>query len=288
MQSSFILGCWRLNQWKYSVSELTDFVYKVIELGINHFDHADIYGDYSCENIFGQVLKSNPILRDKIKLTSKCGIKLPSKNFPDHSHIYDTSFDHIVTATEMSLENLYTDYLDTLLIHRPDPLMNSEEVAKAFRYLHSTGKVLNFGVSNFTPLQTEMLQSYLDFPLHTNQLEASVLCHENFDNGNFEYLQMKRLRPQIWSPLAGGRVLNPIAENELSVHNILTSLASKYESTIENIAIAWLLQIPVNPQIILGSGKLDRLSNMLKSKEIILSKDEWFSLWVAYNGHDIP
>lgn len=286
--TDFIFGCWRIKDWNYSTAESSALIYSVLEAGITVFDHADIYGDYSCEQLFGDVLRSNPSLRNKIKLTSKCGIKLPSDKFPAHTHIYDTGFKHIVAAVERSLINLSTDYLDMLLIHRPDPLMCAEEVANAFEYLHKQGKVLNFGVSNFTPQQTDLLQAYLSFDLKTNQIEASVLCHDNFDNGNFDHLQMKKIRPQIWSPLAGGKIFKPSNQRELNVITRLTEIANKYETSIENIALAWLLMLPSKPQIILGSGKKERLLSMLTSKNIELSKAEWFSLWTEYNGHDIP
>lgn len=285
----FILGCWRLNQWGYTESQLSKFLHSIIDLGIVEFDHADIYGDYECEKLFGQVLKHDLTLRPKIKLTSKCGIKLVSDKFPAHlSHIYDTSFAHIVAATDRSLSNLNTDYLDLLLIHRPDPLMSAHEVAKAFNQLKLEGKVLNFGVSNFLSGQFELLQSYLDFPLVTNQIEASVLCHEHFDNGNFDYLQMKRIIPQIWSPLAGGKVLNQTQDKTKHVLHVLEELAQKHDTTPETIALSWLLKHPTSPQIILGSGNYDRVAMAIQSLKINLTREEWFKVWTSYKGHDIP
>ena len=285
----FILGCWRLSEWSYSTQDLNKYIQQVIELGVNNFDHADIYGDYSCEELFGNALKLTPAIRQKIKLISKCGIKLQSSKFPQHTkHIYDTSFQHIVTATERSLTNLQTDYLDLLLIHRPDPLMDAAEIALAFNQLKKAGKVLNFGVSNFTPAQFELLQSYLDYPLQTNQIEASVLCHENFLNGNFDHLQMKRIVPQIWSPLAGGRIFTDT--NEISIQRVqaaLIKLARNYAVAPDLIALAWLLKLPSQPQIILGSGKLNRVVHAIQSININLSRDDWFELWVSFLGHDI-
>lgn len=285
----FILGCWRLSEWSYSTQDLNKYIQQVIELGINSFDHADIYGDYSCEELFGNALKLTPTIRQKIKLTSKCGIKLQSSKFPQHAqHIYDTSFQHIVTAAERSLTNLQTNYLDLLLIHRPDPLMDAAEIALAFNQLKKAGKVLNFGVSNFTPAQFELLQSYLDYPLQTNQIEASVLCHENFLNGNFDHLQMKRIIPQIWSPLAGGSIFTET--NELSIQRVqaaLIKLARHYAVAPDLIALAWLLKLPSQPQIILGSGKLNRVIHAIQSININLNRDDWFELWVSFFGRDI-
>lgn len=283
----FILGCWRLNEWGYSAPELNRYIQQVLEIGINHFDHADIYGSYSCEELFGEALNITPALRQKIKLTSKCGIKLESPKYPQHTHIYDTSAKHIIAAAERSLINLNTDYLDLLLIHRPDPLLDATEVAEAFGALKKAGKVLSFGVSNFSPVQFDLLQSYIHIPLQTNQIEASVLCHENFMNGNFDHLQLKRVMPQIWSPLAGGRALLPTNEIEQRVFTTLTELGSKYDVEADLIALAWLLKLPSRPQILLGSGKLSRISHSIQSLGLDLSRDDWFKLWVSFTGHDI-
>lgn len=281
--NTFIQGCWRLNSWGYNDKQLLDFIYQLVDLGITHFDHADIYGDYSCEQLFGQALKLQPEVRDKIYLTSKCGIKLPSAKFPGQTHIYDTDFKHIIAAVERSLKNLATDHLDLLLIHRPDLLMNPEEIALAFSSLASAGKVLNFGVSNFLPAQFELLQAYLDFPLQTNQIEASVMNHQNFDNGSIDYLHKNKIRPQIWSPLAGGNLFN-----NSSIYEVLVKVASVHGCTPEQIAFAWLLRHPAKFQILLGSGKIERIISALASQEIVLDRDEWYQVWVAAAGHDIP
>lgn len=285
---TFIHGCWRLDSWGLSNSELVGFMQELIDLGITQFDHADIYGNYSCEAIFGDALRLAPELRAQIKITTKCGIKLPSDKFPEHTHIYDTSAKHIISAVERSLDNLATDYIDTLLIHRPDMLMNPEEVAEAFTLLKQQGKVLDFGVSNFLPSQFELLQSYLGVPLVTNQIEASVLAHEHFTNGTLDYLQKLRIRPQIWSPLAGGRIFNDDTPNALRVREVLAQIALKHNAKLEQIALAWLLRHPSRMQIILGSGKIERIREMLASANIQLSRDEWFKIWTAYTGHDIP
>lgn len=286
---NFIMGCWRVHDWNYTSKELLNFIHQLVELGLTTFDHADIYGGYSCENLFGQALAHDPALRDKISLTSKCGIKLLSPQFPEHTrHVYDTSCAHIIASVERSLTNLATEYLDLLLIHRPDPLMNPEEVAIAFNSLQASGKVRAFGVSNFLPAQFELLQSYLDFPLQTNQIEVSVIQHEHFNNGNLDYLYSKRVRPQVWSPLGGGKLFVDSMPSSVRVQQVLHELAQKYACGIENIAIAWLLKHPAKLQILLGSGKIERVKSILCSQQIELSRDEWFGIWTAYIGHDIP
>ena len=287
--SRFSLGFWRAKEWNYNLQQLNELVEKSIELGITTIDHADIYGQYSCEDIFGNILKENPSLRSKIQLVTKCGIKFANKRYPEFtSHIYDTSKKHILWSAENSLRNLNTDYLDVLLIHRPDPLMNADEVADALNELKTSGKVLHFGVSNFLPHHFNLLQSRLDFPLVTNQIEASVLCTEHFDNGNVDFLQEKRIPPMVWSPFAGGRIFHANTEKANNVRSVLFELAYKYQVEIDAIAAAWLLVHPVNFIIVLGTGKLERIKSALKGLNVSLTKEEWFKIWVAAQGNDIP
>lgn len=185
--SRIIHGLWRLAVWRLTNRELLALIEQCLEMGINTFDHADIYGDYSCEQLFGEALSLKPDLRQRMRIVTKCGIKPVSNKRPKHriKH-YDTSKEHIINSVEHSLQNFGTDYLDVLLIHRPDPLMDPTEVAEAFHQLRTQGKVLYFGVSNFTPGQLDLLSSYLDFPLVTNQIEVSPMNLENFFNGTVD------------------------------------------------------------------------------------------------------
>jgi len=174
--SRMALGFWRLAEWSLSAAELLDLVHSNLDLGITTFDHADVYGDYTCEERFGRALSLEPGLRGSMQLVTKCGIKLMSTNRPQHAlKHYDTGREHIIASAENSLRVLGTDYIDLLLIHRPDVLMDPEEVAEAFAALRQSGKVLSFGVSNFSPSQFDLLASRLAFPLVTNQIEISVL-----------------------------------------------------------------------------------------------------------------
>jgi predicted oxidoreductase len=287
--SRIALGFWRAKEWNYTSQQIVDLLSQSIELGITTIDHADIYGSFSCEEIFGSALRLNPSLRNKIQLVTKCGIKFPTPKFPEYTmHIYDTSKEHIIKSAENSLKNFGTDYLDVLLIHRPDPLMNADEIAEAFYYLKESGKVLNFGVSNFLQEQFSLLQSRLDFPLVTNQIEVSVLCTEHFDNNNIYFLQEKRIQPMVWSPFAGGRIFHENSERANRVRNVLFELAYKYQVEIDTIAAAWLLVHPINFVVVLGTGKIERIKSALRSLEINLTKEEWFKLWVASKGQDIP
>lgn len=287
--SRLALGLWRAKEWNYTTQQLSDLINQSLELGITSFDHADIYGGYECENIFGKVLKENPALRQSMQLVTKCGIKLVSPKFPEHTiHCYDTTKSHIIKSAERSLQNLNTDYIDLLLIHRPDPLMNADETAEAFIELKKSGKILHFGVSNFLPRQFLMLQSRLDFPLATNQIEVSVLCTEHFDNGNIDFLQEKRVSPMVWSPFAGGKIFSENSDQANRVRIVLNELAQKYQVGIDAIANAWLLVHPVNFIIVLGTGKIERIKSALMGTEIKLTREEWFKIWIASKGNEVP
>ena len=287
--SRFTLGLWRAKEWGYTTEQLSNLVTQSLELGITTFDHADIYGKYECESIFGNVLRENPRLRQKMQIVTKCGIKLVSPKFPDHTmHCYDTTKSHIIKSAEHSLQNLSTDYIDILLIHRPDPFMNADETADALYELKKSGKVLHFGVSNFLPHQFSLLQSRLAFPLITNQIEVSVLCTEHFDNGNIDFLQEKRISPMVWSPFAGGRMFWDNNDQANRVRNVLSEIAYKYQVEIDAIVSAWLLVHPVNFIVVLGSGKIDRIKSAVKGLEIQLTREEWFKIWIASKGNDVP
>ena len=289
LMSQFALGFWRAKDWNYSSQQILDLVKQSIELGISTIDHADIYGKFSCEEIFGEALKLEPSIRHKIQLVTKCGIKFQAPKFPEYTmHIYDTSKEHIIKSAENSLKNLSTDYIDILLIHRPDPLMNADEISEAFYQLKKDGKVLNFGVSNFLQDQFNLLQSRLDFKLVTNQIEVSVLCTEHFDNNNIYFLQEKRIQPMVWSPFAGGRIFYENSEKANRVRNVLFELAYKYQVEIDAIAAAWLLTHPINFVVVLGTGKIERIKKAIKARDFKLTKEEWFKIWTASKGEDIP
>ena len=205
--SKLAAGFWRLNEWKMSSAELIDFIETCIEVGITTMDHADIYGEYQNEKIFGGVLNERPDLREKIELVSKCGICLPveahSENKIQH---YNTTADHIRKSVENSLVKLQTEYLDLILIHRPDPLMDATEMADIFMALREEGKIKHVGVSNFTPSQFQLFQSKLDIPLVTNQVECSILCLNTLYDGTLDQCQELNISPMLWSPFGGGKL----------------------------------------------------------------------------------
>lgn len=287
--SNIVHGIWRLTEWRMSDQEIIKLVEDCYDLGIDTFDHADIYGDYMCEELFGNALSQAPELNRNIKVVSKCGIKLLSQNRPDHyiKH-YDTSFEHIVWSAENSLKKLRRDNLDVLLIHRPDPFINLEEVAKAFSLLKEQGKVKEFGVSNFLPSQFDALQSYLDFPLVTNQIEISVAALHEFDNGTIDHCQQHQIHPMAWSPLAGGAIFSAETHRYLTIRNVLHKISKQLDASTDQVLYAWLLAHPVGIIPIVGSGKLERIKKAVSSQEIKLSRQQWFELWVASKGENVP
>lgn len=276
--SRIISGAWR---W-HTVSQ--DTVAKLIQTsldeGITTFDHADIYGDHGNEEIFGNVLKKNPGLRSKMELVTKCGIKFNSTKRPKTwvKH-YDTSKDHIIWSVENSLKMLGTDRLEALLIHRPDPLLDPTEVAEAFSQLKQEGKVLHVGVSNFTPSQFTMLQSFLSFPLITNQIEISLSRVDSLFNGDLDLLMQHKTSAMAWSPLGGGKLM----ANERE----LFSKASKYNASYSQLSLAWLLKHPSAIFPVIGTTKPERITEAAKSLEIKLDRQDWFEMLQWATGSEV-
>jgi len=283
-------GLWRLNDWKKSRRQIREMIDCCLQLGITTFDHADIYGDYSCESLFGAALAESSVNRADIELVTKCGIKLVSRNRPQNSiQRYDTSASHIIASAENSLKNLRTDYIDLLLIHRPDPLMNAAEVAEAFGRLRESGKVLHFGVSNFLPSQFKLLSSQMDVPLVTNQIEYSVLNMEAQDNGTLDMCQRLGISPMAWSPLGGGRLFKDRSKQAVRLRRALKDVAKELNArSIDQVALAWILMHPANFVVVLGTGNLDRIKIAVQAEEITLSRQQWFTIWRASTGHEVP
>ncbi|MFT7119637.1 MAG: putative oxidoreductase [Flavobacteriales bacterium] len=288
--SRIVLGMWRLLDWNKTDQELFSFIQESIETGVSTFDHADIYGNHECEAAFGKVMKNESALRDQIQLVTKCGIKLNTNKFPERKvKYYDYSASYIVSQVEQSLKNLQTDYIDVLLLHRPSPFFNPEEVAKAFDQLKSRGKVLHFGVSNFLPLQLESLQAYVEEPLVTNQIEISAYSLEHFENQNLDYLISKKILPMAWSPLAGGELLTPKTKKGarlLQAVKIVAQELGVYQT--EQILYQWLLMHPSSIIPILGTGKIERIKTAVDSLNIQMSLEQWFQIYIASTGKELP
>ena len=288
--SRVALGFWRLLDWNFSTYELQRFVESALESGVSTTDHADIYGAHECEAAFGKLLKSKPSLRDKLELVTKCGIKIVSGKFPKRKigH-YDTSAKHILESVDQSLKNFHTDHIDLLLIHRPDYLLDPADTALAFTQLEKSGKVLNFGVSNFNPIQFEMLNKYYDGKLVTNQVEISPYHLEQFQNGNMEFFLKENIHPMGWSPLAGGRLMNPDDEKGKRILDKLKEIAiDLHVSEIEKVIYAWILKHPSKIIPVIGSGKTERLKLAVDSLKLNLSREQWFEILIASQGHPVP
>jgi predicted oxidoreductase len=290
--SDIIFGAWRLADTpaECNPDAVGHKISAALDHGIDTFDHADIYGNYSCEELFGDAVSKQKISRDKYKLITKCGIKLVSEQRPEHGiKMYDTSSNHITRSVERSLKNLKTDFIDLLLIHRPDPLMNPDEVAETFHTLKKQGKVGQFGVSNFSTQQVSMLQSRLGIPLSANQIEFSLLHTLPLYNGQLDQCIELKMTPMAWSPLAGGRLLTSNEPQASAVRSCLGQMAEKYgAANPETIAYAWLLKHPSRIKPVVGTGKAARLKAATEALNLKLEQEDWFQLLKAAVGHDVP
>ncbi len=288
--SRIVHGQWRLKEWDLSQQQLLKLIEQAMELGVTSFDHADIYGNYSCEEIFGEALAKKKKLRQHMQLITKCGIRLKSdKNPLQKIKYYDFSYEHIVSSAERSLVNLKTDHIDLLLLHRPSPFIDPGEVAKAFDHLQTSGKVLFFGVSNFTPGQHSMLAAHLDMPLVTNQVEISPYCLEHFDNGNMDHFLTHEIKPMAWSPLGGGKLPDPQDEKGQRLFNVINEVARESGVDVpEKIIYSWLLKHPAGIIPVVGTGKVERIKHATDALNVEISLEQWFRIYNASKGADLP
>lgn len=288
------LGCMRINA--LNQRELSDYIHAALDCGVNFFDHADIYGGGQCESLFGQVLSAEPGLREKLILQSKCGIR---------QGMYDFSKEHILESVDGILSRLCTDHLDLLLLHRPDALMEPEEVGEAFLRLEEAGKVLHFGVSNFTSGQLRLLQSGLRQPLGVNQLQFGLKCTGLVDHGIcantefphaedrdgevLDYCRLHHITIQTWSPFQYGFFEGPFIDNEKfpELNQKLQELGEKYGVSKTAMATAWILRHPANMQVITGTTDSKRLRDICSAAEVELSRADWYALYLAA-GNRLP
>ena len=290
--SRIVFGMWRIGDWALSVRERRALVEAALELGVTSFDHADIYGDYTAEGLFGDVLADAPHLRERMQIVTKCGIRLVSERRPAHGiKHYDTRAAHVVASVEQSLRALRTDRLDLLLLHRPDPLMDADEVAATFAALRRDGKVRAFGVSNFTPAQAALLQDRMaahGMSLATNQVECSLLHLAPLDDGTFDQAQRWRCPPMLWSPLAGGRVLTEASPAAVRVRESATRIGDALGVSATTVLFAWLLALPCRPLPIVGSSRIAALREAVAATGIALGREHWFELLDAARGVEVP
>jgi predicted oxidoreductase len=285
--SAIVAGVWRMGSWQLDLAARARWIEERVALGVTSFDHADIYGDYGAESLFGEALATVPALREQIQLVSKCGIRLVSARRPANTiNSYDTSRAHIVASVEESLRALGTDRLDLLLIHRPDYLMDPDGVAATFGELRAAGKVLHFGVSNHSPSQFALLHRRV--PLATNQIELSPLHLDPLDDGTLDQCVDLGVRPMIWSPLGGGRLLAGTDEQPRRVQAVLAQIGRAHGVPAATIAHAWLLRHPSRPVPIVGSHRLDALHEAVAALGVVLTSEEWYRVWEAGAGHPVP
>lgn len=290
MFSPVAAGLWRLPTWGLDAEGLAHWTAQVADLGVATIDLADIYGGYTVEESFGEALAmGGASLRDRLQLVTKCNIKLVNERRPAHTrHGYDTSARHILLSVENSLRALRTDRIDTLLLHRQDPLMDPTEVASAFESLRESGKVLAFGVSNFTPSHFRMLQSFLDVPLVTNQVEASALCLAPFQDGTLDLALERRIAPMAWSPLAGGALFAGEGEREARVRGALAVVAEEHGIGLAGAAFAFLARHPAGIVPVTGTRSIERVREALEGTQASLTREQWFDIWTASTGEPLP
>lgn len=287
MVSRLVYGTWRLRDGgDASPAALLERIRACVAVGITTFDLADIYGDYECEALFGAALALDPSLRPKIQLVTKCDIVLLSNKHPDVcvKH-YDTSAAHIERSVAASLKNLGTEFIDVLLLHRPDFLMDPDEVATTMAALRDSGKVRHFGVSNFARSTFDLLQSRLPFPLVTNQVEVSVLNLGALDDGTLDQCLQHRVRPMAWSCLGGGRLFKDEGER---VRAVLAKLGAAKGASIEQMAFAFLLRHPSGILPIVGTNSIDMIRSTAGACDVELTRSEWYQVWEASKGHEVP
>jgi len=285
--SSIIAGTMNWGVWdkNLSTTEMSHLINICIENKITTFDHADIYGGYTTEAAFGKALTESKVDRKKIQLITKCGIEHISENRPKNAvKHYDYSKQYIIWSVENSLKNLQTDYLDALLLHRPSPLMQADEIAEAVEKLKSDGKILSFGVSNFTPFQTELLRQKTEISF--NQVQFSATHHEAMLDGNLDYMQIHNIQPMAWNPL--GTVFRENTEQTFRLKQLLASLVDKYHVGSDLILLAWILQHPANIVPVAGTVNVARIQQLTKACSLKLDKQDWFAIWTESMGNKVP
>ncbi len=289
------IGCMRMNS--LTEEQAKCYLQSALEKGINFFDHADIYGGGACEEFFAHAIEMNSTIREKIILQSKCGI-IPTRTF-------DLSKEHILSAVDGSLKRLKTDYLDIFLLHRPDALVQPEEVAEAFDKLHSSGKVRYFGVSNHNPMQIQLLNKWIKQPIIVNQLQLSVTNNTmissginvnmeneaaiNRDSSVLDFCRLNDITIQAWSPFQYGFFEGCFLNDEKfpSLNARIDLIASKYGVSNTTIALAWILRHPARMQPIIGTMNISRLEDCIKAADIYLSREEWYDIYKAA-GNILP
>ena len=287
LQHKPIVGCMRWGVWgeNFTTVQYEQIIEQCLAIGLDIFDHADIYGHYTTEADFGHALKGNTSLRNQIKIITKCGINMLTPNRPHHAiKSYDTSATHITKSVEQSLQNFHTDYIDTLLIHRPDILMHVEEIAATITTLKNAGKIKSFGVSNFTTSQVALLNKYI--PIEHHQVEISLTNLNAFDNGVLDQCQLENIEAQSWSPMGNG-IFTEKTEQNTRILAEAESLSKTYECSVNQVLLAFLYAHPSQIVPVIGTTKFERIQEAKKAMEIELTREDFYKLWTASTGKEV-
>ncbi len=274
-------GTWDKN---LNTTQMSNLIQVFLENNVSSFDLADIYGGYTTEASFGKALEKTKTDRTKLQLISKCGIQYVAESRENKIKHYQYDKDYIIWSVENSLKNLRTDYLDILLLHRPSPLMEADEIAEAVAKLKADGKIIDFGVSNFTSSQTELIRTKTQ--VDYNQIQFSATHHEAMTDGNLDYMQIHNIKPMAWNPL--GSVFRENTSQTRRLKELLANLVQKYGVGSDTILLAWILKHPAQITPIAGTVNVARIQNLQKATQLDLDKEDWFAIWTESMGHRVP
>ena len=288
--SRLVYGTWRCLEGDTTIQELNRRLNLCVELGMTTVDTAEIYGLYEVEEALGKALALSPGLRDKLEIVTKAGIYVPCRFHPDRTVAhYNATAERLVKSTEKSLRFLGTDRVELFLVHRPDWLTSADDTAKGLNQLLRDGKIRSAGVSNYNFHQFELLNSRMEQPLVTNQIEFHLLHMEPIYDGSLDQCQRLGIQPMAWSPLAGGRLFDPTNEAAQRLSKAAAELAPRYNNaTLEQLAYAWIMAHPSQSLPVIGTNKIERMHSAAQSADIKLSREDWYALWEAAQGRKIP
>jgi predicted oxidoreductase len=284
--SPIISGTMNWGVWDKNLTpkEMENMIQICIENKITTFDHADIYGAYTTEADFGKAFQASKISREKLQLITKCGIQLIAESRQNRIKHYDYSKDYIIWSVEESLKKLKTDYVDVFLLHRPSPLMQADEIAEAVGKLKAEGKIIDFGLSNFTSSQTELIRQKTDVSF--NQVQFSATHYEAMTDGSLDYMQTHEIRPLSWNPL--GTVFREDTKKTRRLKKLLADLVQKYGFGSDTLLLAWILKHPAGVIPIAGTVNVARIQSLMKAVELEMDKEDWFAIWTESMGDDVP
>ena len=287
--SRIIAGVMKWGVWgaQLNATEMASLIEDCVGLGVTSFDHADIYGGHTTEADWGNAFQQCGLVRENVQIITKCGIMMQSDQRPFiKAKHYDTSKGHIINSVDTSLKNLKTDYIDMLLIHRPSPIMNPNEIMKAIDILKTSGKIRQFGVSNFSTDQVKLINSSVD--VECNQIEVSPFELSSFQDGTLDHCMLEGIIPMAWSPMGGGKLFAPTSNPALlNQRERLLKVANKYDWGLDQMVYLFLLHHPADIRPIVGSSKIERIKTAVDSSHTIISDSQWFEIWSAATGFDV-